>query len=191
MPPRRAPIRRPGTSLVPNPGLKKEDIGFTVTPPDGEGTLPAEPVENDAASGQPMPDLELFMQPQVVSIHEGDSASMQLGLAGLRGNYRLKVGISWDPKRASLDGILYPPGVVELKRGGDPSEGWIEIDLAVTHSDESNELLATLGFRAMEAGVCPIAITSGGALDEQQRPVSMKAANASLYIIGPTTKDGS
>jgi hypothetical protein len=194
MPPKTGMVHRPGTSLVPPPGLKKEDIGFAVTPPDGEGTIVDTPSTSPPApEQQPMPQLELFMQPQVASVHVGDSASMQLGLAGLRGSYRLRVGISWDPKRASLDGILYPPGVVEMKRGGDPKEGWLQLDLAITHSDESNQLLATLGFRATAAGLCPIAIDSGGALDEQENPVNMKAASASLYIIGEPAKneDGS
>ncbi len=182
---------QPGVSLVPDSGLKQEDIGFRVTPPDGEGQLvgdleipPAPVVEEE------MPQLDLFMQPQVASVHVGDSASMQLGLAGLRGSYRLKVGVSWDPERASLDGILYPPGVIEMNRGGDPKEGWVELDLAVTHSDESNQLLGTLGFRATASGVCPIAIGSNGAMDEGGSPVTASAASASLYVIGGPAEEG-
>jgi len=187
--------RRPGVSLVPDSKLKQEDIGFSVTPPDGEGQIVGEPLQDakdpsGADAQQTVPDLELFMQPQVASVHVGDSAALQLGLAGLRGSYRLKIGISWDPSHASLGGILYPSGVVEMKRNGDPADGWVELELVVTHSDESNQLLASLGFLAKNAGVCPITIGANGAVDERQDPVAMSAADASLYIIGTAKEDG-
>lgn len=187
---------RPGVSLVPDSGLKKEDIGFTVTPPDGEGTLTGETPPGGGGSSAEAPAatmsrLQLFMQPQVVSIHPGDSASMQLGLAGRRGNYRLKVTASWDPERTSLDGVLYPPGVVEMNRNGDPGDGWVELDLVVTHSDETNQLLATLGFRAKTPGVAPIVIDVQGATDERGDPVTVSPADASLYILSRNPGDGS
>jgi len=186
---------RPGTSLVPDPGLKQENIGLTVSPPEEGDGLTRDPTPQEryipsGATESEMPQLDLYMQPQVSSLHVGDSAAMQLGLAGLRGDYQLRVDISWNPKRASLDGILYPPGVVEMKRGGDPREGWVELELAVTHADESNQLLGTLGFRARDGGVCPIAVRSGGSVDDRGNAVSTSAADASLYIIGNPSTEG-
>jgi len=185
----------PGVSLVPDSGLKTEDIGMRGDPPEVLDDVPEDQAPRDGEdpperAGRELPQLDLFMQPQVASIHVGDSASLQLGLAGLRGAYRLRVGIGWDPERASLDGILYPPGVVEMKRNGDPREGWVELDLVITHSDESNQLLGTLGFRAAAPGVCPIAITPAGATDREGKVVTTSAADASLYIIGRTTGEG-
>ncbi len=165
---------RPGVSLVPEPGLKKQDLPVRIEPIDGEGVVEEEP-----------PGLQLFLEPQITSLRPGERTVTQLALSGALGTYRVRLQVSFDPEKAALEGVLHPPGVVEMEQQRlDPEAGVLTLDLAASHQHEGAQLLASLGFRALAQGVSPVTISVESVKDQDGEEVPVAVGDGSLFVLG-------
>ncbi len=164
---------KPGVSLVPDSGLNKQDLDVRIAPIDGEGVV------------DDVPQIQLFLQPQIASLKVDERNVTQVALSGARGTYRVRLDVSFDPETVQLEGVLYPPGVVEMDRQRlDPDEGVLTLDLAVNHPDEAAQLLASLGFRALAPGASPLVVSVEEFIDGDGAEVPVAVGDGNIFILG-------
>ncbi len=164
---------RPGVSLVPDSGLNKQDLSIRIEPIDGEGVV-EEP-----------PGVQLFLEPQVTSLRPGERSVSQVALSGLPGTYRVRLDVSYDPKTVILEGVLYPPGIVEMEQQKlDPETGVLTLDLAANHQQEGAQLLASLGFRALTRGASPVSVSVESLVDQDGEAVPVAVGDGTIFVMG-------
>ena len=164
---------RPGVSLVPDSGLKQEDMAIKITPIDGEGVV------------EDLPRLQLFLQPQIASLKVEERNVTQVALSGTTGTYRIRMKVAFDPGTVMLEGVLYPPGVVEMEQQRlDPGAGILTLDLAVNHQDEGAQLLASLGFKATAPGASPLSVTVESLKDQNGEGLPVAVGDGSIFVLG-------
>jgi general secretion pathway protein D len=176
------PAESSGTELVPSSGNKNffddevsVDEGWT-------GVPDFEPVVGEIDSS--LPPLLVGLEPSVVSLAPGQETILQVVVKGGSDSYRLPFGLSFDPGRLSIDGLVAAPGVEILRQDLNDSGGWIDLDLVVTDGIESGQAVVALEVHAIEPGPVPLVFTAAGAVMADGTPVPVAASDGALFVNG-------
>ena len=176
------PAENSGTDLVPSGGNKSAfddeasvDEGWT-------GVPEFEPMVGEIDPS--LPPLLVGLEPSVVSLSPGQETVLQVVVKGGSGSYRLPFGLSFDPRRVSIDGIRGAPGVEILRQDLNDTGGWIDLDLVVTDGIESGQAVIALEIHAIEPGPAPLVFTAAGAVTAEGTPVPVAASDGALFVNG-------
>jgi general secretion pathway protein D len=176
------PSESSGTELVPSSG-NKNFFDDEVSVDEGWTGVPEfEPVVGEIDPS--LPPLLVGLEPSVVSLAPGQETILQVVVKRGSGSYRLPFGLSFDPGRLSIDGIVAAPGVEILRQDVDDSGGWIDLDLVVTDGIESGQAVVALEVHAVEPGPVPLVFTAEGAVTAEGTPMPVAASDGALFVNG-------
>ena len=176
------PQENTGVDLIPSGGNKSifddeatVDEGWTGVPDFG-------PVIGEIDPS--LPPLLVGLEPSVVSLRPGQETLLQVVVRGGAGSYRLPIGLSFDPRRISIDGVQGAPGVEIVRQDLNDVDGWVDLDLVVTNGIESGQAVVALEIRAIEPGPVPLVFTAAGAVMADGTPVPVAASDGALFVNG-------
>jgi len=176
------PKENQGVELVPSGGNKSivdeesvDDVGW--------GDVPEfEPVTGEIDAS--VPPLLVGLEPSILSLRPGQETVLQVVVRGGAGSYRFPFGLSFDPKRVSVDAVTAAPGVEILRDNLDTGNGWFDLDLLILDGIESGQAVVSLEIRALEAGAAPLVFTATGAVAADGTPMPVAASDGALFVDG-------
>jgi hypothetical protein len=130
------------------------------------------------------PPLIVGFEPSVVALDVGSEVVLQLVVNNATGSYRVPVGLSYDPRRISIEAFEPAPGVDVMEGSIEVDDGWMTLDLMVAAHQEDSHVVGALTVRALSAGPVPLAFTSAGAVAGDGSLLPVAANDGAIFVSG-------
>ena len=168
-----------GVELVPRGDSSDADLGLN------DGATEIE-LDHEAVSviDSSNPPLIIGFEPSVVALGVGAETVLQLVVTNAPGSYRLPLGLSFDPRRISIESFVPAPGVDVMEGSIEVDDGWMTLDLMVIASQEGPQAVGALTVRALSAGPVPLAFTSAGAVAGDGSLLPVAANDGAMFVSG-------
>jgi general secretion pathway protein D len=131
-----------------------------------------------------VPPLIVGLEPSVVALDIGSEITLQMVVANATGSYRVPLGLSYDPRRISIESFEPAPGVDVMEGTIEVDDGWMTLDLMVSDSREEAQTVGALTVRAFGAGPVPLAFTSAGAVAADGSLIPVAANDGAIFVSG-------
>jgi hypothetical protein len=124
------------------------------------------------------------LEPSVVALDVGSEITLQLTVANATGSYRVPLGLSFDPRRISIESFEPAPGVDVMEGTIEVDDGWMTLDLMVSDYREDVQAVGALTVRAFGPGPVPLAFTSAGAVATDGSLIPVAANDGAIFVSG-------
>ena len=130
------------------------------------------------------PPLIVGLEPSVLALEVGAETDVQLVVRNAPGSYRLPLGLSFDPRRVTVDSFEPAPGVDVMEGSIELDNGWLSLDLMVAIADAAPQTVGTLHVRAIASGPVPLALTSAGAVAYDGALLPVASNDGAMFVSG-------